>query len=225
MIVVVRPKPGMRLRTAELRDIAQGLGQPVFIDDIVPATRLLSDTVATPRHRTLLFGLLGALGFILTLVGIFGVTAYAVSRRTQEIGVRMAFGASPQQVVGTVIADAVWPVMIGIAIGLGGAMFSTRVVATFLFQTTPTEPTTFAAVAIVLAMAAGLATATSASCRSRRSSAARGLSRGSRYDSSRCPHGWSGWRDPVTPAQNAGSQRSKARGASTTLESLRPISW
>lgn len=157
MIVVIRPKSGMRLQPVELRDIVRSLGQPAFVDDIVPATRLLSETVATPRHRTLLFGLLGALGFILTLVGIFGVTAYAVSRRTQEIGVRMAFGASPQQVVGTVIADAIWPVIIGTAIGLAGAMFSTRVIATFLFQTTPTEPTTFAAVAIVLAVAAGIA--------------------------------------------------------------------
>lgn len=157
MIVVIRPKRGARLNTSDLRDIAQHVGPPVFVDDIVPAARLLSDTVATSRHRTLLFGLLGALGCGLTLVGIFGVTAYAVSSRTQEIGVRMAFGATPQQMVSTVMTDAAWPLMIGTAVGLVGAQLSTGVIAAFLFQTTPTDPVTFVAVAFVFPMAAGAA--------------------------------------------------------------------
>ncbi len=157
MIVVIRPTPGTRLNTAELRDIAQGIGPPVFIDDIVPASHLVADTVARPRHRTLLFSLLGGLGLVLTLVGIFGATAYAVARRTQEIGVRMAFGASPRRVVRTIVMDAAWPVVIGMTAGVGGAMLSTKVIAKFLFQTTPTDPATFAAVAIVLGVAGVLA--------------------------------------------------------------------
>jgi ABC-type antimicrobial peptide transport system permease subunit len=157
MIVVVRTKPGTRVNAAELRAIAQGIGPQVFIDDIVPASHLVADTVARPRHRTLLFSLLGGLGPVLTLVGIFGATAYAVARRTQEIGVRMAFGASPRRVVRTIVMDAARPVVIGTVIGLGVAMLSTKVIAKFLFQTTPTDPATFAAVSIVLGVAGVLA--------------------------------------------------------------------
>lgn len=157
MIVVIRPKPGTHVNPVELREMAQGLGPKVFIDDIASATHLLADTVARPRHRTLLFSLLGGLGLVLTLVGIFGTTAYAVAARTREIGVRTALGATPRQVVRAIVMDVAWPVMIGTAIGLGGAMLSTKAIAQFLFQTTPTDPATFAAVAIVLAIAGGLA--------------------------------------------------------------------
>ncbi len=88
-------------------------------------------------RRTALFSLLGALELLLTLIGTGGVTAYAVARRTQEIGVRMAFGADPRSVVWTMMRDATWPVAAGLAVGLGGACFASRLVASFLFETTP----------------------------------------------------------------------------------------
>jgi ABC-type antimicrobial peptide transport system permease subunit len=140
-----------------LRQAATSTGTAVFLERIRPGSEWISDSVVTQRRRTLLFGLLGGLGLLLTMVGVFGTTAYAVARRTQEIGVRMAFGARPGQVVRAIVADAAWPLVIGTAIGLGGAMLSTKVIAKFLFQTAPTDPTTFAAVAIVLGIAGGLA--------------------------------------------------------------------
>jgi predicted permease len=157
MVVVIRPAPGARVPIDQLREAALGVGPEVFLERIRTASELLGDQVVTPRRRTLLFSLLGGLGLLLTLVGIFGTTAYAVARRTQEIGIRMAFGARPDQVVRTIVSDAVWPVVIGIAIGLGGSMLSTKVIAKFLFQTTPTDPATFATVAIALGIAAGIA--------------------------------------------------------------------
>ena len=69
----------------------------------------------------MLLSLLGGLGLLLTLIGVFGMTAYAVARRTQEIGVRMAFGASARDVVREMVRDAAWPVAIGLAVGLVGA--------------------------------------------------------------------------------------------------------
>jgi macrolide transport system ATP-binding/permease protein len=85
------------------------------------------------------------------------MTAYAVARRTQEIGVRMAFGARLGDVVWTMVKDATLPVGVGIVVGLGGAALATRAIVSFLFNTTPTDAGTFAGVALVLGVAACVA--------------------------------------------------------------------
>jgi ABC-type antimicrobial peptide transport system permease subunit len=110
--------------------------------------------VVTPRRRTLLLGLLGGLGMLLTLVGVFSMTAYAVARRTQEIGVRMAFGAAPVDVVRTMVRDAAWPAFLGLAVGIAAAFYATRIIASFLFETTAHDPATFAAAAGLMGVAA-----------------------------------------------------------------------
>jgi ABC-type antimicrobial peptide transport system permease subunit len=80
-----------------------------------------------------------------------------VARRTQEIGIRMAFGARPQQIVNAIVRDAMWPVAGGIIVGLAGATMASRLIASFLFETQPTDAPTYAAVAAVLAAAVLLA--------------------------------------------------------------------
>jgi ABC-type antimicrobial peptide transport system permease subunit len=140
-----------------LRRAAESIGPRVFVDGIRPGTDWFADRIVTEHHRTELLGLLGALGLLLALVGVASVTAYAVARRTQEIGVRMTFGARPGQVVRTMMADAVWPVAIGLVLGLVGAFFATRVVASFLFETTVHDPATFAAVVATVVVSAILA--------------------------------------------------------------------
>jgi len=85
------------------------------------------------------------------------MTAYAVARRTREIGVRVACGAGPTEVVGTMLRDAAWPVAFGLVSGLAGAYYATRLVASFLFQTTPHDPATLVAVVALLGCAAGVA--------------------------------------------------------------------
>jgi ABC-type antimicrobial peptide transport system permease subunit len=101
-----------------------------------------------------LLGLLGSCGLMLALVGIFSTIAYAVTRRTREIGVRMALGARPAQVVRRMVRDAGWPVLIGIASGLAAAFYASRVLQSFLFETMPQDPATFAATAVLIASAA-----------------------------------------------------------------------
>ena len=105
----------------------------------------------------LLLTMLGVFGLLLTLVGIFSMTAYAVARRTREIGVRMAFGARPVQVVGVMIKDALWPVVFGLAAGLAGTYYATRLISSFLFQTTRYDPVTLVAAVAALAAAACMA--------------------------------------------------------------------
>jgi ABC-type antimicrobial peptide transport system permease subunit len=122
----------------------------VLVGEVRPASALVSQLVATPRHRMLLLTLLGAFGLALTLVGIFGRTGYAVARRTREIGVRIALGSPSTQVVGAMIRDTVWPLALGLAAGLAGTHDATRVIASFLFETEPHDPATLAAAVAVL---------------------------------------------------------------------------
>lgn len=105
----------------------------------------------------LLLMLLGLFGLVLTLVGVFSMTAYAVARRTREIGVRLAFGARPAQVVGVMVLDAVWPVLFGLLAGLAGTYYATRIIRSFLFETAPHDSATLVAVVGLLAAAACLA--------------------------------------------------------------------
>jgi predicted permease len=154
MIVMVRSQIGGPALHTQLREAARAVGPRVVVERIRHGSDWLDDRIVTPRHRAVLLGLLGSLALLLTLVGVSGMTAYAVARRTQEIGVRMAFGASPAQVVRTMLRDSLLPVAAGIIVGLGGAVLATRVIASFLFETPPAEPSTLAAVAAMLAVAA-----------------------------------------------------------------------
>lgn len=157
MVVVLRHRGSADGLADRLRQAAQAVGPRVLVERIATAHDRLAEATITPRRRTVLLGLLGGLGFALALVGVFGMTAYAVSRRTTEIGVRMAFGAQPSAVVGTMLRDSLMPVIIGTIIGLAGAYLASRVIQSFLFQTAPTDGPTFVVVALTLIVAASLA--------------------------------------------------------------------
>lgn len=157
MVVVVRPRSNDKALIDQLRQTAASIGPRVIIDRVSNGRVWLDDDVITPRRRTALLSVLGGLGLLLALVAVFGMTAYAVARRTQETGVRMAFGATPGDVVREMVIDAAIPVAAGIFIGLGAAALATRVIASFLFNTTPTDPTTFASVAATIGLTAGVA--------------------------------------------------------------------
>ena len=157
MTVVLRPSDGVPDLGTRLRDAAQSIGPRVLIERIRTANDWLGDRLITPRRRTVLLSLLGGLGLVLALVGVFGMTAYAVECRTSEIGVRIAFGARPGQVVTTMVRDSAVPIVIGTLLGLGGAALTTRVIESFLFETAPTDAATFAAVALALVAAGCLA--------------------------------------------------------------------
>jgi putative ABC transport system permease protein len=157
LVIVVRPRDTAAGLEDRLRQAALQIGPRAVVERIRPGSDWLSDTVVTPRRRTVLLGLLGGVGLLLTLIGVFGMTAYSVARRTQEIGVRMAFGAQPADVVRTMMKDASVPVAAGVVAGLIGAWFATRLIATFLFQLAPNDVPTFVGAAVVLSLAALIA--------------------------------------------------------------------
>jgi putative ABC transport system permease protein len=97
-----------------------------------------------------LFGLFAAIALVLSAVGLYGVTAYSVTQRTQEFGVRMALGARPRDVWWLVIRQGLLHLAIGTLLGMAGAITTGRLIQSWLFQTSPTDPATLAGISIVL---------------------------------------------------------------------------
>jgi len=102
-------------------------------------------------------GLLGAFGLLLSAIGIFGVVAYAVSQRTREIGVRLAIGAQPSDVLRLMLVQGMRPVLFGVVLGVATAAFVTRALRVFLFGITPTDPMAYLAAVGVVSIVALLA--------------------------------------------------------------------
>lgn len=157
MVVVMRPSGTLPGLYDQLRRVVSGVGPRVLLERIRTSEELFGETVVTPRRRTVLLGLLGGLGLLLALVGVFGMTAYSVARRTAEIGVRMALGARPGQVVRSVVGDSALPIAAGAVLGTAAALFATRVIESFLYGTEPNDPLTLAVVALALPSAGLLA--------------------------------------------------------------------
>src|SRR5439155_9032987 len=118
----------------------------------------LDALVAQRRFNMLLLALFGVLGLSIASVGIYGVMAYVVSQRTQEIGIRMALGALPSTILRSVLGSALLTMMVGLAIGLIGAWGLSGLVRAFLFEVQPHDPRVYGGVVLVLSIA-GLAAA------------------------------------------------------------------
>ena len=117
----------------------------------------MSEAVAQPQLRTLLLSLFAALALVLASLGIYGVMSNSVAQRTHEIGVRMALGAGQSSVLRLVLSHGMRLTLLGIALGTAGAFALTRLMKSFLFHVTPTDPATFAEVALFLFLVALLA--------------------------------------------------------------------
>ena len=154
MSLMIRYRDGGTGVAAAVRNevLALDKDQPVY--SIRTLDSVLSESVATPRFRTLLLGVFAGVALILAGVGIYGVISYAVSQRTQEIGIRMALGARATDVLKLVVKGGMMLVLIGVAIGLAGAFALTRLLTTLLFGVTPTDAATFATVSVGLIVVA-----------------------------------------------------------------------
>jgi putative ABC transport system permease protein len=124
---------------------------------IRPMTEWVAMSAAGARYRTTLLGLFALLAMILAATGIYGVMSYSVAQRTQEIGVRMALGARPLDVLKLVVRQGMMLALIGVIVGLAGALALTRVMSSLLFGVTERDPITFVAVAALLIVVAFIA--------------------------------------------------------------------
>jgi ABC-type lipoprotein release transport system permease subunit len=119
--------------------------------------QVFSSSLDQRRFSLVMFGVFGVVALLLAAMGIYGVTAYAVTQRTREIGIRMALGAQISDVLKMMLRYAMSLVVIGTVVGLAGAYAITRVMSSLLFQVTPTDLSTFVAVPLVLLLVALLA--------------------------------------------------------------------
>lgn len=142
--------PAIRREVTAL-DPEQPVARVATMDDLKEAS------TAQPRFRTFLLGAFAGSALLLSAIGIYGVMAYAVSRRTSEIGIRMAMGAKPVNILRLIVGESMTLTLLGASLGLGGAYAVTRVMKSLLFGTTSSDPFTFAGVTLLLWFVALLA--------------------------------------------------------------------
>jgi predicted permease len=142
-----------------LREMMAKIDPDVPLFDLRTMDQRLVGTLATARFNTLLLSMLGGIGLLLAASGIYGVVSYLVGQRRQEIGVRMALGATPASVVRLLMRQSMKPVALGTMLGLVAALGATRVLASQLFEVSRTDPLTIAVVAATLIAVALVASA------------------------------------------------------------------
>jgi putative ABC transport system permease protein len=155
--LVVRAERDAETVLSAVRGVVRRIDPEMPVYNVRTAEALLSGAVARPRFRALLLGLFAALAAVLAAVGIAGVVSWSVTQRTREIGIRMALGAQPRDVLRLVLGQGMSAVLVGVVLGLAGALALTRVLDGLLFGLSTTDPVTFAGGVVALTATALLA--------------------------------------------------------------------
>jgi len=154
MSVVVRTSRDPAHVLASVRTHVRALDTSVPVSETRTMHQLLAQSVVTPRFRTVLLAVFAAVALALAAIGVYGVLAYSVSRRTHEIGIRVALGARQADILRHVLGEGTRLALIGVAAGAGASFALSRVMSSLLFGVDATDPLTFAAVALLLALVA-----------------------------------------------------------------------
>jgi ABC-type antimicrobial peptide transport system permease subunit len=133
---------------ADVADIVRSTDPNAAIDALTPIDHLVANSITRQRFYALLMGLFGGVAALLATVGIYGVLAHAVIQRTQEIGIRVALGARQVQVLALILRKGFVLTVVGIALGVAGALAVTRLLTSMLFAVTPFDTPTFIAVSL-----------------------------------------------------------------------------
>ena len=160
--VIGRLKPGVTVEQAQ----TEMSGIAARLEEAFPANKgfgvetlesQLSETLTSPRFRAVLLASFAIIALLLASIGIYGVTAHAVGQRTHEVGIRMALGAGRGDVLKMIVAQHLAPALIGLAIGLAGALALSRLLRTMVYGVGMTDPITFMSMALALLLVAAAA--------------------------------------------------------------------
>ena len=157
MFVVVRTSVEPTSVAASVRRAAAEVDKSAAVSDVKTMDHIVNDAVTQPRFNLFLLGLFSGIALLLSAAGIYGVTAYSVTQRTHEFGIRMALGAQVNDVLRMIVKQGMVLISIGIAVGLLASFALTRLLRTLLFGVTVTDPLTFVAITLLLTLVALLA--------------------------------------------------------------------
>jgi predicted permease len=152
--IVVHTRGNPLALTPTVRSIAAGLDPNLPITDVRSFDEVVSRSVAPQRLNAILLVVFGGLALLLATIGIYGVLSYSITRRTSEIGLRVALGASGINILRMTIGQGIRPALLGIVLGAIGAWWLSRYIATLLFGVKPFDALTYAAVAALLLLTA-----------------------------------------------------------------------
>lgn len=157
MTVMVRAAADPAALASSVRSAVWSVDKNVPVDDMQPMAEVVARSISRPRSTTLVLAAFAGVALALGVVGIYGVVSYAVTQRTQEIGVRIALGAREADVIKLVVGHGLRLVAAGIGIGLAGSLAVTHLMSGLLFGVTATDPATYVSVAALLTVVALLA--------------------------------------------------------------------
>jgi ABC-type antimicrobial peptide transport system permease subunit len=157
MSLVVRTSEDPSLLAPVVRRVVAGLDSGVPVTHVRTMDEIISDSVAQSRFQVMLLSGFAIVAVILACLGIYGVLAFTVSRRTSEIGIRMALGAWPDSVRWTMLRQGMLPVLVGLAVGLAVSMAISSTIESLLFSVKALDPFTYVGASLVLLAAAAVA--------------------------------------------------------------------
>jgi putative ABC transport system permease protein len=157
MVMVVRTESDPLGYVGPIKEALHKIDPDQPVASIKPMTAYLAQSIAQRRFNMLLLAIFAGLALLLAAVGIYGVIAYSVTQRKREVGIRIALGAQPGDVIRLIVRQGMRPAFLGLLAGLLAAIGLTRFMASLLFQVNAIDPLVFGLVGVVLMLVAALA--------------------------------------------------------------------
>ncbi|PYU42686.1 MAG: hypothetical protein DMG54_15940 [Acidobacteria bacterium] len=154
MAFVLRTESSPLILAGAVREAVQSIDKNQPLSGATTMDEVIAKSVAPRRFRMLLLGLFALLALLLAVIGVYGVMAYSSTQRTHEFGVRIALGADRQDILKLVVRQGFKLALLGVSIGVGGALLLTRVLSSLLYEVSAHDPLTFSAVAALLMLVA-----------------------------------------------------------------------
>lgn len=157
MSLVIRSSVEPSSLTASVRQVVNEVDKTIPLSNVKTMDNIVSESITQPRFNLFLLGLFGIVAMLLSAAGIYGVTAYTVTQRTHELGIRIALGAQVSDVLKMILGQGMAVIAVGLVVGLASAFALVRFLRSFLFGVGANDPLTFVAITVVLVLVALLA--------------------------------------------------------------------